>query len=144
MKTLPLNLNDLSPREATFDLSTFPNKKFTLCRWSLRIRAWASEKYTNKGLQEIFAQQRIVEIADMAFFMLKEKDQFADQDAFLDAIVTVQDQINLIKALLETVGIGEPEIEKINASLPKEGPPSPNVKSPSPPKAKTGAKSSTP
>ncbi len=151
MKSFPLDLNDLSPKEATFALSERPGQTLTLCRWSLRVRAWAQSKYTDRGLQEIFTKQHIVQIGEMAWFMLKEKESFKDStglpslDAFMDCVCTTQDQINLIKALLGTVGIGEPEIEKINQSLPKEGPPSPNPESPSlPKKKKTGGKSSTP
>jgi hypothetical protein len=139
------NLADLSPREATFELAAMPNQKLTLCKWSLRIRAWAQAKYTPQGLNEIFVKQKLTEIAEMAFFMLKEKSLFADQDAFFDAICTTKDQINLIMAMLETIGIGEPEIKKIQSNLPKETPPpDPNAVAPVPPKkVKTGVKHST-
>lgn len=150
LKNIPLNLHDLSPQEARLTLSGGPNAlpiTMTLCRWTLRVRAWAIEKYSHKGLQQIFEKQMITEIADLAFFMLKEKELFASKDEFMDAVVTTQDQINLIKALLHTVGIGEPEIDKLGKAFPeekKEGPPSPNVPSPNLRKKKTGAKSSTP
>ena len=113
MKNFPLNLDDLVPREVTFALSDAPNKQITLGRWSLRVRAWATEKSTPEGLKEIFEKQKIEEIADMAFFMLKDKTQFQNKDAFMEAIVTIRDQITVIKSLLATVGIGEPEIEKL-------------------------------
>ncbi len=116
MKNFPLNLDDLVPREVTFTLSDDANKPITLGRWSLRVRAWATEKYTPEGLKEIFEKQKIEEIADMAFFMLKDKTQFSNKDAFMEAIVTIRDQITVIKALLGTVGIGEPEIEKLTKS----------------------------
>jgi hypothetical protein len=140
METIPLKLQDLVPKESNFSLSTIPGKTFTLCRWSLRVRAWALEKYTPMGLKNIFEQQKIIEIAEMAFFMLKEKDVFPSQDAFFDSVVTIQDQINLITAVVGTVGIGEPEIKKLNEAL--GAPPGPNEKSPKP--KRTGAKSLTP
>ncbi len=139
MKHVPLNLADLSPIEAAFELSG-RKAPLTLCRWSLRVRAWAVAKYTSEGLDQIFRKQDISAIADMAYFMLKEKDQFKSQDDFLDAICSIQDQINLIKALLQSVGIGEPEMQKIAASLPKPSEPEAPVKKK---RAKTGAKSST-
>lgn len=152
MKNLPLKLEDLVPKETTFVLESdeYKDQKFTLCRWSLRVRVWATDKYTSAGLKIIFEQQKIEEIADMAWFMLKDKAPFKDQkDLFLDAIVTIRDQIAVIKALLGAVGIGEPEIEKITASVAAGQDPisleatlSPK-KQPSPRK-KTGAKSSTP
>lgn len=129
MKTLPLNLADLSPQEATLELASLPGTKLTLCKWSLRVRVWAITKYGENGLKEILSKQMISEIADLAYFMLKEKNLFADQDAFLDAVCSVQDQINVIKALLKTIGIGEPEIEKIGATLPQaQAPTAPAVK----------------
>lgn len=149
MKNIPLKLNDLIPKEAKFRLSDFPDKEFSLCRWSLRVKGWVLEKYTSDEVNEIFSQQKINEIAVIAYFMLKEKDQFLNDkgeqsiDSFMESIVTVQDQVNVIKALLTTVGIGEPEIEKINDSISKDSQEikSPNVKSP---KKKIGAKSLTP
>lgn len=144
MDKMPLNLADLVPKETTFSLSTQPNKIYTLCRWSLRVRAWAIEKYGHNGLKEIFEQQKIDEIADMAFFMLKEKDAFKTKDDFLDAISSVRDQVEIIKALLGAVGIGEPELKEIETvvqqNTSKDSPPNPLVKSPG---KKTGAKSLT-
>lgn len=149
MQNIPLKLQDLAPKESKFKLGDFPDKEFTLCRWSLRVKAWVLERYTSEEINQIFSTQKINDIALIAHYMLKEKDQFLDDkgaptlEAFLDCIVTVQDQVNVIKALLATVGIGEPEIEKINAAILKEqdAPKDPNVKSP---KSKTGAKSLTP
>lgn len=141
MDKMPLNLMDLVPKETEFTLSSDPAKKITLCRWSLRVRAWAIAKYTSQGLKEIFEQHKIDEIADMAFFMLKDKELFKSKDDFLDAIVTIQDQVDLIKALLGAVGIGEPEFKKIDEAMAKAGgAPGPLAKSP---KKKIGAKSST-
>ena len=141
---MPLNLMDLVPKETDFELSTMPGVKITLCRWSLRVRAWAIEKFTAQGLAEIFEKQKISEIADVAFFMLKNKEQFKTKDEFLDAISSMQDQLNLILAVLGAVGIGEPEVKKITDEMKKHQakvPPSqdPEKKSPK----KIGAKSLT-
>ena len=145
MNILPLSLNDLNPTEAVFTLSTMPGTPLTLRPWSLYVRAWAQNKYTNAGLQTIFSKQMMVEIAEIAFFLLRDKSPFKDENDFLDKVLTIQDQINLIKAVLQTVGIGEPEIEKISQSLPKKGEDvDPKTPSPGPKKSKTGAKSSTP
>ena len=121
MKKLPFDLTSLIPREATFTVS---GKTLTLCRWSLRVRNWATNKYGHQGLAEIFEQQKIQEIADMAWFMLKEKDQFpgaSGMDDFLDLVSSIEDQVNLIKALLSSVGIGEPEIKKISDGIKAAG-----------------------
>ncbi len=119
MKALPLKLTDLVPKETKFKLSKYPDREFTICHWSLRVRQWAMDKYTAKGIKEVFEKQQINEIADIAYFMLIEKDVFKTRDEFLDKIVTIEDQINMIKALLGAVGIGEPEIEKLNLEIEK-------------------------
>lgn len=124
MKNMPLSLQDLKPKMTTFQLEDFPTEKFTLCRFTLRVRAWVLERYTSKELQGIFEDQKINDIALISYFMLKEKEKFPTLDSFLDSIVTIQDQISVMKALLGSIGIGEPEIEQINKSITE--PASPN------------------
>ena len=146
MTSKPLQITDLVPKETTFTLSDFEGETYTLCRWSLRVRTWATNKYTSEGLHEIFSKQKINEIAEMAYFMLKEKNKFPSLEIFLEHVNTVQDQVNVMLALLGAIGIGEPEIEQLSANLPKppvkEEPNDPNAKSPK--SKKTGAKSLTP
>jgi hypothetical protein len=137
MKNFPLDLNDLVPKETSFQLSGFPDKTLTLCRWSLRVRAWAFDHYGPKDLQEIFEKQKMIQISQIAYFMLKEKDLVKSVEELQDAVITIQDQINLTKALLSSVGIGEPEIEKIDKAAKDlqakaEGTPDPNDPSPNP------------
>lgn len=120
MSQVPFDLTTLMPKETSFQLSSFKDKKFTLCRWSLRVRAWASEKYTSEGLKDIFEKLKIVEIADLVWYMLKDEDKaFFNKDSnfFLEQVVTTGDQLQLINALLGAVGIGEPEIKQIKQSL---------------------------
>lgn len=122
MEASPFSLSDLIPKETEFELSPHPGRKFVLCRWTLRVRAWAVEKYGPEKLKQIFEQQMIGEIAELAWFMLKDQDkQFFknSKDEFLDGISSVQDQVNIIMALLGAVGIGEPELDKIKESQKK-------------------------
>jgi hypothetical protein len=132
MSKFPLDLSALAPQEATFTLSGLPDKTLTLCKWTLRVRAWAFEKYGAKELQKIFAEHRILPLSEIAFFMLKEKDAFKSFDDFQDAVSTTQDYLAITKAILKSVGIGEPEIEKINDDLEKKAKanPDPNPTSP--------------
>lgn len=109
----------LVPKEVEFELSSHPGKKIWLNKWSLRVREWAKDKYTAAGLRVIFETHQIGEIADIAFFMLKDKEQFKTKDDFFEAILTLQDQLNVIKALLGAVGIGEPEYKKIQEAVDK-------------------------
>ncbi len=144
MQTLPISLLDLVPKESQFELSSFPGERFTLRPWSLRVRAWAIEKYDgNEGLRQIFEIKDIGKVAGLAYFMLKDRSKFPTEDDFLDSVRSTKDQLNIYHALLETIGIGEPEIKKIEKSLDQKGEkPNPNPQSPS--RKKTGAKSSTP
>lgn len=120
MSKFPLDLASLAPQEATFTLSGLPDRTLTLCKWTLRVRAWAFDKYGPEKLREIFEKHLIIQISEITFFMLKEKDAFKTFEEFQDAVVSTADQLNLTKALLKSVGIGEPEIDKINADLEKK------------------------
>lgn len=116
MKVLPIDITGLIPAEAKFQMSTHGDREFTLCKWTLRVRSWATTKYGPERLKVIFEHQDIGEIAEIAWFMLKDDDKKFfnnSKDTFLDGVSSVQDQINLIKALMATVGIGEPEFEKV-------------------------------
>lgn len=131
-KIQKIDLMSLSPKEATL---TLDGKTVTLCRFSLRVRTWALEKYGGpKGFQDIFEGKKMAAIAELGFYMLKEKDVFPTQDDFFDAINTTKDQIDLIKALLTSIGIGEPEIKKLDDQLAAELKEKidPNVQSPNP------------
>lgn len=132
MEKLPFDLTELVPQDAVFNVSGC-DKPLTLGKWSLRVRAWAVKTYGAQRINEIFTRQEIDEIADIAWFMLKEKDLFQNnKDLFLDAISSVKDQINLVTALLGAVGIGEPEIDKIKKAAEEKdgGAPDPNAQSP--------------
>ncbi len=113
----PLNLEDLQPQETSFELSTMPGQKFTLCRWSLRVRAWAFSKWKAAELDSILREQKVVQIAELAYFMLKDKTKFPALDDFLDAIVSPRDHLALITAFLGTIGLGEPAIEELRKEM---------------------------
>lgn len=143
---------DLVPREAEFELSSKPGVKYKLEPWSLYWRTWATDKYGAERLGLIFKEQRIVEIGEMAYAMLIDKTDFPTIVDFQKAVVSMKDQYVLITSILTTVGMGEPELEKIkeeakrrgfdpNNPTPKKEPVDPLARSPN--KKKIGAKSST-
>jgi hypothetical protein len=150
LKNLPLNIVDLVPKESTLKLERVP-AELKLRHWSLLVKEWAKKRFGGpENVQVIFAEQRIVEIAELCFFMLKDQSKIHFQDAsgtpsfdnFLDSIASVKDQIAIQKALLATIGIGEPEFEQIEKTIPKGATESADPKPQSP--KKIGAKSSTP
>ena len=137
MTNFALDVDDLIPQETQFELASVKDRKFTICRWSLRVRTWATKKYGPERLREIFEKQIIEEIASIAWFMLKPEDKaFFDnsEENFLDNICSVRDQLAVGMSLLGAVGIGEPQLEKINEALKKKNveppPPTPTTETP--------------
>jgi hypothetical protein len=132
MQTPILSLEDLSPQSAEFTLSGAPdkNKKYLLCRWSLRVKAWAISKYTHQGLEKIFGEKKIEDIAVIAYFMLQNKEDFPTLESFLDSIVGPMDELSIMLALLKTIGIGEPQLERITKSMDEASAASPNDQTP--------------
>lgn len=109
---MKLTLDDLQPTESTFSLSHLPGKVFTLKKFSLASRIWAKQRFGD-GLKDIFQDKKIAEICELAFFLMKDKTGFADFNAFAESVVTVADQIEIMRAMLATVGISQPVIEKL-------------------------------
>lgn len=144
---MPLQLTDLVPQNASFTLSTMPDNadearvEIHTRRWSILVRKWAIEKFGAKVVQNAFSTLEINIISEIAFKMLSDESKklFKDQDDFLDKIVTIQDQLNLMTAISKNFGIGEPEMKKFMDAFKKEAPqkleaevPDPNFEAPSP------------
>lgn len=112
-----LTLEDLLPEEAALELS---GKKFTLNRMTLRGQVWLKNKFKSeddptaeKTMTRIFSDQAMEEISEIAFFLIKEKDQVKSVGDFQDLVVTQADRKKLIQALLTTLGISQPIIDKL-------------------------------
>lgn len=113
-EAMKLELSDLDPQKATLQLSGKPEKKYTLNRFTLRARTWLRQKYTPEKVKVIFENQSLPEISEIAYFLLEEKADFPTIEDFQDACATQQDFINLIQAVLTTIGISEPVVKKIS------------------------------
>lgn len=127
-----LKLNDLKPQEAEFTLSTKPESKLTLKRFSLAQRIWVTNRFGSDNIKGIFEDQRISDMAEIAYHLIKEKDAFPNFEAFCEAVVTVEDQLALTKALLKTIGIDDAMFKKIAAEEEKKDAQNPNGQSPNP------------
>lgn len=118
---IPIDLESLLPQPAEFELASHPGKIFHLRKWTLKIKAWALAHYGEEKIATVFQRQDVVGMADIIFrFMLVDEDKLFfnnDLDTFMDSVVTTKDQYNIIKALVKTVGIGEPELKLIEESL---------------------------
>jgi hypothetical protein len=135
---MSLNLEDLQPQEAEFELSAYKGVKFTLRPFSLRSRIWLGKRFTQDQIKGIFEEQRMEEISELVFFQLKDKSVLKSVEDLQDAVQTQSDRIAMMQAMLTTIGISQPvieqlakrELEKNEASLSQNQP--------------TGAQSTTP
>ncbi len=118
MNNIRLNLGDFNPKESQFELQSKPGVKFTICKFSLRVRGWAETKWSAAEIDEIFAKQKVVSICKIAWYMLKEKDQFGNsEENFFDEIGTVKDQFAIVTALFESIGTAEPVMTKLRKEI---------------------------
>lgn len=141
MKKIPLSLEDICPKDTYLKLDAFPDKEFLLSKFSLRVRAWAIEKFGEEKLQSALSGKNTIVSAEIAYFMLKDKALFPKLEDFLEAIASPMDQHRLITTLMGCIGVSEPKLEEISQVL-KENEASPGeAESPS---QSTGAKSTTP
>jgi hypothetical protein len=122
---MKLDLNDLQPKESKIVLSEKPGKTYTLKKFSLAAQIWLRDTYGPDKIKDIFENQRLGEIAEIAFYLMKDKSEFKTPIEFMECIVTQQDRINLIEALLETIGISQPIIDQLSKEYDEK-----NVESP--------------
>lgn len=132
---IPLDLDSLVPTEVTFRVSGW-KEEITLKKWSLKIKQQAIKTIGAKRLGEIFKSQEVVGMAEIVYkFLMKAetRDKFEAEveklkgdrdlevengfDVFLLAISSPKDQTTVVKALVATVGIGEPELKVIEKAL---------------------------
>lgn len=149
-----LNIEDLVPKDAPLKLGTV-KKVLTLSKWSLLTKTKVLAEFPARKLQEVLLSQDIEAMARIAFIMLKPESKAVFEgttgydtpfEAFLDSIITVKDQRALTHAVVATIGIGEPEIKRIQEHAEKLEGENPKMKAPKAQATskKTGPKSSTP
>lgn len=134
-KQLVVNLEDLEPTDVEFELSQYPGKKFTLGAYTLRVQLWAAKTFGKEQLHQALIDRDAEILASLAYHVLKEKDLFKTYDEFLEGIRNFKDRSTLLNAILGTVGMSQPIMEKLAAQL--EG------NEPAPSEKLTGANSTT-
>jgi len=110
-----LTIQDLVPQKANFKLKDIDHE-LTLKPWSLRVKTWAVEKYGAGELKKIMEKMQTIQIGEITFFMLTDECKALfknDINNYLDAVQGVQDELAMHKALLHSMGLGEPEIEAL-------------------------------
>lgn len=117
---MKLDLNDLKPAEAHFQLSDKGEKQYTLRKFSLASQVWMREKFGKENVQGIFKDQNIPAIAEIAHHQLKDSSDFPTFMDFCECIITQQDRIAVMMALLHTIGISQPVIAKLTEEANKD------------------------
>lgn len=112
-----LDLNDLQPQEATFQLSEHEGVTFTLKKFSLRAQLWLNDRFGADSIKGIFENQRLAEISEVVFFLLKDRTVIKSVEELQESVVTNKDRIAIMSALLKTIGISQPVMEKITKSV---------------------------
>lgn len=114
---MELNLNDLEPQEAEFELSTMPGVKHRLKIISLRVQIWLDERYGVGKIKDIFENQNMKEISEICFYLLKDKSPFKGENGIpceeaLQEAITLKDKTVVFMALLTSIGLSQPVIDK--------------------------------
>lgn len=116
-KVLKLDLTDMVPQEASFELSGAPGKKLVLIPYTLRVQIWAEKKYGKKQIEAAIIGSDVATFSELVFYMLKDKAAFPKIDDLLDAVITFKDRANVTNALLESIGLSQPVLEKLTKQL---------------------------
>jgi hypothetical protein len=127
---MKLDLSDLKPAEAHFHLSGKGEKQYTLRKFSLASQIWMKERFGQDKIKTIFENQSIPEISELVYYQLKEPHGFHSLHEFQEEILEQKDRIAIMTALLKTIGISQPVVEKLakDVAESQEG----NVQAPNP------------
>ena len=127
-----MKLEDLKPRPSKFHLS-YNDKWYTMRPWTLNDQIWMNQEYGDR-INEIFSEKNIdiVAIARMAFRLLDDKSDFKareftaiDEDGnettqtiggyklLIARVKTVKEQLELLTAVVECIGLSMPEVDEI-------------------------------
>ena len=115
----PLQLEDLIPMNAVLTLPSDPEKTYVLKRMTLAERIWMQQKYGKDQIQEIFETQNLPVMAEIAHHLIIDKTSVPTFMDFASKVVGMRDQIELVKALLATIGIDNELISELS-KLPNE------------------------
>lgn len=123
-KVVKLNLEQLVPQAVEFELSSVKDKKLTLNAYTLRAQIWATKTFGgNEKLEYIMSKWPVDEMSQIAWFLLKEKDQFKnDYVNFLDGVITHKDRTNMVEAVLGSIGLSMPVLEDLAKQLEAQEP----------------------
>lgn len=127
-----ISLDELVPMEASFHLSKL-KKNIRLKTVSVRDEVWVKQKFGCQ-IQELVSSMKIAEICEVAYRIMHEEDKqhFAEQnvtfinekgqkatealggvDLFMCLLTGINEQKEMIDAVMATVGFSQPVMKKI-------------------------------
>lgn len=109
---MKLELSDLVPAEATFQLTEKPGKIYTLKKFSLAEQIWAKQRFGDR-LGQILEKVELEGIAELAHHLLKDKTDFPTFMDFAECIVTHKDKLGIMTALVGTIGVSQPILDRL-------------------------------
>ncbi len=110
---MKLDLTDLKPQTAKFTLSEHPDVVFELKKFDLNARIWLHNKFKQDEIKAFFANQSMPEISEVVFYLLKNKELIPTLYDLRASVVTQTDIAAIFQALLTTIGISEPVVDKL-------------------------------
>lgn len=141
-----IRIEDIVPQGAKFKLRS-TGRSYKINALSLADEIWINEEF-GKGLEDIFKQVKMKEICRIIFRLMDEgdKEEFAAQDVtimneqgekitkrlggsellFL-MISGFQEKIDIFQALLQTIGVSRPLMDKLSEEEKKNEPVSPQT-----------------
>ena len=144
---MSLKLEDLIPQTAEIKLRNLPDVPLKLRPISMADEIWLKQKYGDK-IESIFNELKMREICEMVYHQIEDKNLFVKRDIkivnedgdeqviklggvelLLMLISGTQEKIEMVQALLQTIGISRPMLEKLasdeekkNLAIPSTGP----------------------
>lgn len=115
MKMPSIQLKDLRPAEAPFTISGLPGVTLHLKPFSLAAKTWAVTKYGSlEAVNKRFASNQVEHLSELFWYLLKEKDLFGESmTTFLEAVLTVEDQVNLLNAVTLSLGVSQADANEL-------------------------------
>jgi hypothetical protein len=109
-----VNISELVPQEAEFQLSSTNELVHVLKPYTLGVQLWAAKKFGSEILEKALNTRDAEVLSELAWHVLRDKSVFSNSfENFLDSVVTFQDRSNLLTAIFQTVGMSQPVLENI-------------------------------
>lgn len=127
---MEFKFEDLIPKTGEFTLSQLPNHTIKLKPFSAADEIWLLDRFGGR-LQEIFLKAKVREICEIAFHQMEDKTPFIKQEvdlvdeegnvskqslggvSLLMALILPKQELEpVIMALMQTIGVSRPMVEK--------------------------------